>query len=103
MPCYDPRDSGDYSSGYSDGKSDGHSKGYKEGFAAAKARYENPNVVKMEGEHKDDLDRLNNQVLDLHTRNIQLSEEKWVKNSCPNEYQENRTLLGLWNIRPAQQ
>jgi hypothetical protein len=31
------------------------------------------------------------------------TEEEWLKNSCPNEYQENRTLLGLWYVRPAQQ
>ena len=31
------------------------------------------------------------------------TEEEWSKNSCPNEYQENRTLLGLWYVRPAQQ
>ena len=32
-----------------------------------------------------------------------VSEEEWLKNSCPNEYQENRTLLGLWYLTPAQQ
>jgi len=32
-----------------------------------------------------------------------VSEEEWGKNSCPNEYQENMTLLGLWFLSPGHQ
>ena len=34
--------------------------------------YETPNVIKLEGEHSGIVDRLNNQIIDIHDKNIRL-------------------------------
>lgn len=75
MPCYDGgSNSREYDDGYSYGKSAGESNGYSKGYADAKKRYESPNVIKLEGEFNENIDRLNNQIVDMHKKNRQLLE-----------------------------
>jgi hypothetical protein len=71
MPCYD---GGSDSRDYDDGRSVGESTGYSKGYADAKRKYETPNVIKLEGKFNENIDRLNNQVIDLHKKNRRLQE-----------------------------
>ena len=73
MPCYDGRSDDDYR--YDNGRHDGKQEGYEKGYADAKLKYETPNVIKIEGEHSETVDRLNNQIIDIHDKNIKLRGE----------------------------
>jgi len=70
MPCYEPTSDDDYK--YDNGRHDGKQEGYEKGYADAKLKYETPNVIKLEGEHSGIVDRLNNQIIDIHDKNIRL-------------------------------
>ena len=70
MPCYEPTSDDDYK--YDNGRHDGKQEGYEKGYADAKLKYETPNVIKLEGEHSGIVDRLNNQIIDIHEKNIKL-------------------------------
>ena len=63
MPCYDGR------------SDDGFDEGYEKGYADAKRKHETTNVIKIEGEHSETIDRLNNQIIDIHNKNIKLRGE----------------------------
>jgi hypothetical protein len=67
MPCYDGRSDKDYK--YDNGRHTGKREGFAEGYAEAKEKYETPSVIKIEGEHKDSVDKLNNQIIDMHKKN----------------------------------
>ena len=73
MPCYEPTSDDDYK--YDNGRHDGKQEGYEKGYADAKLIYETPNVIKLEGEHSGIVDRLNNQIIDIHEKNIKLRGE----------------------------
>tara|TARA_R110001606_G_scaffold21278_6_gene75117 strand:+ start:111 stop:587 length:477 start_codon:yes stop_codon:yes gene_type:complete len=73
MPCYEPTSDDDYK--YDNGRHDGKQEGYEKGYADAKLKYETPNVIKLEGEHSGIVDRLNNQIIDIHNKNIKLRGE----------------------------
>lgn len=73
MPCYEPTSDDDYK--YDNGRHDGKQEGYEKGYADAKLKYETPNVIKLEGEHSGIVDRLNNQIIDIHEKNIKLRGE----------------------------
>lgn len=70
MPCYDGRSDKDYQ--YDNGRHQGKQEGYEKGYADAKRKYETPNIIKLEGEHGETIDRLNNQIIDIHDKNIRL-------------------------------
>ena len=75
MPCYDGRSDDDYK--YDNGRHDGKQEGYEKGYADAKRKYETPNVIKIEGEHSETIDRLNNQIIDIHNKNKKLRGENF--------------------------
>jgi hypothetical protein len=67
MPCYDGGSDEDYR--YDNGRHTGKREGFAEGYAKAKKKYETPSIIKIEGEHKGSVDKLNNQIIDMHKRN----------------------------------
>tara|TARA_R110000772_G_scaffold15512_7_gene45011 strand:- start:3157 stop:3672 length:516 start_codon:yes stop_codon:yes gene_type:complete len=77
MPCYDGRSDDDYK--YDNGRHDGKQEGYEKGYADAKRKHETSNVIKIEGEHSETIDRLLtilcNQIIDIHNKNIKLRGE----------------------------
>ena len=73
MPCYDGRSDKDYQ--YDNGRHQGKQEGYEKGYADAKRKYETPNIIKLEGEHSETVDRLNNQIIDIHDKNVKLHDE----------------------------
>ena len=75
MPCYDGRSDDDYK--YDNGRHDGKQEGYEKGYADAKRKYETTNVIQIEGEHSETIDRLNNQIIDIHNKNIKLRGENF--------------------------
>lgn len=73
MPCYDGRSDKDYQ--YDNGRHQGKQEGYEKGYADAKRKYETPNIIKLEGEHSETIDRLNNQIIDIHDKNVKLHDK----------------------------
>ena len=66
MPCYDGRSDEDYK--YDNGRHDGKKEGYDKGYQDAKEKYETPSVIKIEGEHSEMVDNLNNQIIELYSK-----------------------------------